>query len=373
MVLQLTLVTVALAVLASAANYKRVTCPDGVNTATDEACCVFFALRDDLQSTLFDNQCGEDVHESLRLTFHDGIAFSNTGAFTGNGADGSIIIFSDIETNFSENLGTDDGVDALAPFLTRHNVTAGDLIQFAAAVGISNCPGAPRLQFLAGRPNATIPAQDGAVPLPQDSVDTILARFADAGFNSNEVIHLLASHTIARSDTLVPGHQAVPFDSTPFTFDTQIFLEVLLKGTGVPFGINNTDGAEVDSPLPDQGEMRLQSDFALARDERTACEWQSMVDNQALMVENFRTAMMKLSNVGQDVTKLVDCSELIPEPQALAKQDATYDTSFPAGTNSSDVQQVCSSAFPTLSADAGAATTIPECPDGDTNLADCPS
>jgi hypothetical protein len=78
---------------------------------------------------------------------------------------------------------------------------------------------------------------------------------------------LLASHSIARSDTLVPGHAAVPFDSTPFTFDTQIFLEVLLKGVGLPFGLNSsTPGAEVDSPIPQSGEMRLQSDFALARD-----------------------------------------------------------------------------------------------------------
>ena len=88
----------------------------------------------------------------------------------------------------------------------------------------------------------------------------------DGGFTPAELIHLLASHTIARSDTLVPGHQAVPFDTTPFTFDTQIFLEVLLKGVGVPFGVNNTDGAEVDSPIPQSNEMRLQSDFALARD-----------------------------------------------------------------------------------------------------------
>ena len=89
----------------------------------------------------------------------------------------------------------------------------------------------------------------------------------DAGFTPAELIHLLSSHTIARSDTLVPGHQAVPFDSTPFTFDTQIFLEVLLKGVGLPFGLNSsTPGAEVDSPIPASGEMRLQSDFALARD-----------------------------------------------------------------------------------------------------------
>lgn len=226
---------------------------------------------------LFEGECGEDAHESLRLTFHDAIGFSMSGALKGTGADGSMIIFSEIETNFAANAGIDDSVDALSPFLTRHNVTAGDLIQFAGALGITNCPGAPQLQFLAGRPNATFPADDGTVPLPQSDADTILNRMADAGFSPTDLVHLLVSHTIARSDTLVPGHQAVPFDSTPFTFDTQFFLETLLVGNGVPFGVNNSDGAEVDSPLPASGEMRLQSDFLFANDQRTACEWQSMV------------------------------------------------------------------------------------------------
>jgi hypothetical protein len=70
-----------------AANFKRVTCPDGKNTATNAACCDFFALRDDLQANLyvslfidfssisefpscrFENQCGEETHEVLRLAF----------------------------------------------------------------------------------------------------------------------------------------------------------------------------------------------------------------------------------------------------------------------------------------------------------------
>lgn len=150
----------------------------------------------------------------------------------------------------------------------------GDLIQFAGAVGISNFPGAPQLQFLAGRPNATIPASDGTVPEPQNSVSQILQRLDVAGFSPNEVIHLLASHSIARADH-VDDLTAVPFDTTPFTFDTQIFLEVLLNGVGFPGSPNNV--GEVESPLPYEGELRLQSDFALARDPRTACEWQSMV------------------------------------------------------------------------------------------------
>ena len=39
-------------------------------------------------------------------------------------------------------------------------------IQFAAAVGLSNCPGAPQLKFLLGRPKANRPAADKTVPEP---------------------------------------------------------------------------------------------------------------------------------------------------------------------------------------------------------------
>ena len=152
---------------------------------------------------------------------------------------------------------------------------------------------------MAGRPNKTIAAVDGLIPEPQDSVTKILERFVDAGnFSPFEVVSLLASHTIARADKVDETIDAAPFDSvsqylssvssatsdtlpqTPFTFDTQVFLEVLLKGVGFPGTANNT--GEVESPLPTEGEMRLQSDFLLARDERTACEWQSMVGKSTL-------------------------------------------------------------------------------------------
>ena len=187
-------------------------------------------------------------------------------------------------------MGIGDSVAFLQPFLQRHLVTAGDLIQFAGAVAVSNCPGAPRLEFLAGRPNATIPASNGTVPLPENSVDQILERMGDAGFTPAEVIHLLASHSVARADHVDPKLQDVPFDSTPFTFDGQVFLEVLLKGTGFPDTSGNV--GEVESPLPSQGELRLQSDFVLSRDSRTACEWQSMVNNQTLLQNNFRSVRL---------------------------------------------------------------------------------
>ena len=69
----------------------------------------------------------------------------------------------------------------------------------------------------------------------------IFARMEDGGnFSPTEVVELLVSHTIARSDHIDPTIQQVPFDTTPFTFDTQVFLEVMLKGVGFPGTPNNT-------------------------------------------------------------------------------------------------------------------------------------
>lgn len=96
----------------------------------------------------------------------------------------------------------------------------------------------------------------------------------DAGFSPAEVIALLASHSIAAQDEIEPDIDRTPFDSTPGEFDSQVFLEVLLKGNVLPAGLGPGQG-EVLSPL--EGEFRLQSDAAFARDPRTACTWQSFV------------------------------------------------------------------------------------------------
>ncbi|KLO09934.1 manganese peroxidase 1 [Schizopora paradoxa] len=370
MVFKLSVGLLALATAVSAANFKRVACPDGVHTATNAACCVFFELADTLQSQNFDSECSEDAHEALRLTFHDAIGFSQSGGPSqGTGADGSIMLFEDTELMDPANNGVDDAINNLKPLLQTFNVSAGDLIQFAGAVAVSNCPGAPRLQFMAGRPNATVPAALGLVPKPEDPVDMIFSRMADAGFTPTDLVNLLVSHTVARSDTLIDNRQAVPFDSTPFTFDTQFFLETLLKGNeSLPAAAGEAD-AQVPNALAAQGEMRLQSDFAIAHDSQTACAWQAMVNDQQLIMTSFQQAMAKLAVTGHDVSTLIDCSEAVPEPQPAVGKPAT----FPAGTSASDLDLTCASAFPSLSADAGPPTTIPECIDGDTNINDCPS
>ncbi|PPQ78566.1 hypothetical protein CVT25_011776 [Psilocybe cyanescens] len=347
------IVAIALAASQSAnaaATARPVTCSTGHVTA-NAACCALFPVVDLLQDQLFDGaECGEEAHSALRLSFHDAIGFSIHGKLIlkilGGGADGSILQFSDIETAFHANGGIDDITDGQHPVFAQTNLTAGDFVHLAAAVGTANCPGAPRLQFMFGRPPPKAAAPDLTIPEPTDSVTKILARFADAGFSPKEAVALLASHTIAAADvvdTTIPG--------TPFDSDSQVFLEVLLKGRLFPG--NGSQPGEVLSPLA--GEMRLQSDFVISQDSRTACFWQEMINNQQFMMSQFKAAMAKLQVLGQDTRKLIDCSDVVPVPKPF-----TQAIKFPASFSKKDVQIACHDLpFPNIATVAGPAPTIP--------------
>ncbi|KDR77807.1 hypothetical protein GALMADRAFT_155556 [Galerina marginata CBS 339.88] len=338
--------------VANAALTKRFTCATGQVTA-HSACCALFPIVEKLQTELFDGgECGEEAHSALRLAFHDAIGFSVNGG-KGGGADGSILAFNSTETLFHANGGTDDIVASQWPVFKETKLSAGDFVHLAAAVGITNCAGSPRLNFFLGRSPPRAAAPDLTVPEPTDSVTSILARFDDAGFSPAEVVALLASHTIAAAaiDPSIPG---TPFDSTVETFDSQVFLEVLLKGKLFPG--NGPQSGEVLSPIA--GEMRLQSDFAISQDHRTACLWQNMINNQHLMVTNFKNAMTKLQLLGHNEDFLTDCSDVIPTPAPFAGP-----IKFPASFSKKDVQIACvQSAFPSLATVAGPAPTIPPVP-----------
>ncbi|KAF8153853.1 manganese peroxidase 1 [Crassisporium funariophilum] len=343
------------ATLANAAVTKRVTCASGHVTA-NAACCVLFPVVDLLQDQLFDGaECGEEAHSALRLSFHDAIGFSLHGG-KGGGADGSILAFNKTENAFHANGGIDDITDGQFPVFLQSNLTAGDFVHLAAAVGTANCPGAPRLQFMFGRPPPRAAAPDLTVPEPTDSVTKILARFADAGFSPREAVALLSSHTIAAADVIDVAIPGTPFDSTAGTFDSQVFLEVLLKGKLFPGPGNDSQPGEVLSPLA--GEMRLQSDFAISQDSRTACFWQAMVDNEARMTSEFRAAMAKMQVLGQDTRRMVDCSDVVPVPKPFTSQ-----IKFPASFTKQDVQIACRELpFPNLATVAGPAPTIAPVP-----------
>ncbi|PSR92239.1 hypothetical protein PHLCEN_2v4769 [Hermanssonia centrifuga] len=291
----LTIVALVLAAtVANGALTRRVACPDGKNTATNAACCALFAVRDDLNNNLFNNECGDEAHESFRLTFHDAIAISPAleaqGQFGGGGADGSIAIFADIETTFHANVGLDEVIETQKPFLQRSNMSVADF------------------------------------------------------------------HSIAAQNDIDPTIPRTPFDSTPNLMDGQFFIETQLRGTSFP-GQGGIQGT-VTSPL--KGEFRLQSDHLLARDSRTACEWQSFGTDQAKLQNRFQFIFEAMGQLGTDPTTLIDCSEVLPVPPALPASSIPH---FPAGKSNKDIEQACAETpFPTLPTQAGPQTAVPKVP-----------
>ena len=72
------------------------------------------------------------------------------------------------------------------------------------------------------------------------------------------------------------------------------------------------------------------------------------------MVTSFENAMKKMTVLGQDTRRLVDCSEVIPVPSKQV--DAPH---LPAGKTLKDIQASCPEVpFPRLTAQPGPATTI---------------
>ncbi|EJD42431.1 MnP-atypical, short manganese peroxidase [Auricularia subglabra TFB-10046 SS5] len=332
-------------------------CPNGKDRVKNLQCCAWASIRDDLINDLYEGVCGEAAHSVIRIAFHDSIGFSVHGN-RGGGADGSIIQFDDIELAYPANAGIDEIAEDLRPFADAHGISYGDAIQFGSSVALSLCPGAPVVQTFVGRKNATAPAPDGTVPEPFDPVTNILARMKDAGFSPAELIALLASHSVAAQDEIEPAIARAPFDSTPDAFDPQVYLEVLLKGDVLPGNLGPGKG-EVLSPF--EGEFRLESDFALARDPRTACAWQSFVNDHAAMAKKFATAMAKMGLLGQNPRKLIDCTEVIPQAKPAKAKTAI----IPSGKTRKDIEASCrGTAFPALPTARGPPlTSVPPVPE----------
>ena len=74
------------------------------------------------------------------------------------------------------------------------------------------------------------------------------------------------------------------------------------------------------------------------------------------MVQRFTAAMAKMAVLGQDVSTLTDCSDVIPKPPVLASKVAL----LPAGKSIDDIEASCQDTpFPSLDVVPGAETSLP--------------
>jgi hypothetical protein len=158
--------------------------------------------------------CGADAHGAIRAPFHDCI---------NNGCDGSLILTD--ECGRRENSGLSGICTKLSDWTKKYNVSAADMIQFAAATAISACPLGPKVQALVGRKDGSSAAPVGSVPSSRDSVDSILSAFGAKGFSADDVVALMGTHSVALQFFDDPDQAGKSLDSTPSDYDTTFYKE----------------------------------------------------------------------------------------------------------------------------------------------------
>ncbi|KAG8713370.1 hypothetical protein FRC09_018806, partial [Ceratobasidium sp. 395] len=182
----------------------------------------------------------------LRTTFHDVTSYDvATGA---GGLDASL----QWETDRAENRGGRSFNDTIEVMAKLYNTRASmaDLLALAAYSAVGNCGGS-KLAMKAGRIDATGPGPEGRVPKPSDPAPTMIQKFANAGFNQQEMIQMVAcGHTLGgvhQEDfpELSPRKSFSEFDSTENAFDNRVVTEYLDGTTKNPLvlapGGNNSD------------------------------------------------------------------------------------------------------------------------------------
>ncbi|KAG7450055.1 heme peroxidase [Guyanagaster necrorhizus] len=174
--------------------------------------------------------------EWVRTAFHDMITH-NAADGTG-GMDASIMF----EMDRPENPGS--AFNSTMNFMINfYNIqtSMADLFALAVYAAVRAC-GGPRLSMRGGRVDATGPGVAG-VPEPTDDLETIVAQFATAGFNTTEMIQMVAcGHSLGGVHGIdfpdITGDNSstnfVHFDSTFSSFDSAIVTDYLGGATGNP-------------------------------------------------------------------------------------------------------------------------------------------
>ncbi|KAK6858631.1 WSC domain-containing protein [Apiospora arundinis] len=197
----------------------------------------------------------QDAAAWVRTAYHDA-ATHNAEAGTG-GLDASILF----ETDRPENPGTAFN-DTFSFFSAHYNgdVSFADLIALGLVTATASC-GGPKVPFRMGRIDATEAGVLG-VPEPQQDLDKHKAIFAKAGFNTEDMIAMVAcGHTLGgvhHED--FPGMNENPnkgetsrFEGNdnehPYQFDNAIATQYLDGSTENPLVVGHNDTTNSDKRI----------------------------------------------------------------------------------------------------------------------------
>ncbi|KAF7351668.1 Peroxidase [Mycena sanguinolenta] len=267
-----------------------------VTDAKNPVCVPWYGIRDAIMGSIFQGRCGDNARAAIRLAFHDAGTFSlalQANALPNGAADGSLLVDPN-EVLRSENNGLQNIVSLLKPLPTQFGVSPGDLLHLAGVLAVLACPGGPVIPAYVGRNAPKNIAPTGLLPDPEQSVSVLLARFADMGFESREVMALIGAHTAGKQRFVDPAVANTSFDTTVQIWDTRFYTE--------------TANTTVDLP----GTFKLDSDVNFATNPTTTQDFHGFIGNQDNWMSEYAAAHEKMSLLGFQANDLTDCSELLP-------------------------------------------------------------
>ncbi|KAI3397149.1 hypothetical protein diail_11211 [Diaporthe ilicicola] len=219
--------------------------------------------------------CTNAARQSIRLPFHD--------CFPDGGCDGSIVLSSECFDRF-DNENLIPICTRLADIANKYKVPVADLVNLAGAIGNKACPGGPYTPFYVGRTDNPTPAPMGQLPPPFFDATTLIRIFSAKGFTKDELVALVGSHSAGRN------HTGTPFDTSVGKLDSPTYY-----------------GETRDGNAP----TSLPSDMSLAHDPATRDSWNEYAASQAAWQQDYVQGWVKLITLGNDVSQLVDCSEVV--------------------------------------------------------------
>ncbi|KAL1306427.1 hypothetical protein AAFC00_005127 [Neodothiora populina] len=254
-----------------------------------------------------DGQCTDLARAAIRFAFHDAGTYSiNLPAYgpASGGADASLLLSAD-EIDRPENGGLGPYYSWLQGFYSSYSsqISAADLIQFAASHAIITCPGGPKVKTVVGRTDTTTASPDGLLPAgfgPNSSHDVLHALFQSKGFSAKDLAAFLGAHStskaFAQQANGIPSGAAQ--DSTPGKWDINYYAETITPPTRSTI-------------------YRFPSDVNLSNASTTVGkEFRGFVGNQGKWTSAFADAMYRMSVLGIPAAtskNFIDCTNVLPK------------------------------------------------------------
>ncbi|GAB7354558.1 hypothetical protein MBLNU459_g5013t1 [Dothideomycetes sp. NU459] len=255
-----------------------------------------------------DGACTDMARAAIRFAFHDAGTFSTKLPYyapAAGGADGSLLLNAN-EISRAENGGLQTYHDFLLGKYNQYsssNVTAADLIQFAASHAIITCPGGPQVKTVVGRTDTSTASPNNLLPAgfgPNSSHDILYQLFLDKGFSARDLAAFIGAHSTSKAFTQqvngipVGGQQ----DTTPGKWDIQYYAQTL-------------------NPPASPQIYRFQSDINLSNASTTVGkQFNGFVGNAGKWTSSFADAMARLSVLGipaATASGFVDCTGALPK------------------------------------------------------------